>query len=346
MCLIICEARSLSQKAQKRERGQKEALHHKLNRVMHCFEGLINDLSIQQSITGLGLVVTAAHVGCSLSAYVYNLICLLVLMSVITNLNALTNTRNWFTMNSSAPFRSICYGVVRVVPIIATIGLAGVMILSRSRTDFPMGPGPKVTLRAVCFEGQSLQYLKDNAIGPLQKFPTGDLDASYWTSGVVQYVILLVDIMLVGIIFMVALLKKCCAGRPNGFRGKLSLFLRAVSTLLTSVALAWLSAKYYALRAGVEGNSAYWPAPSTVQTIQGVPAGNWTPLNVISTALLASSIIGVAKSFADSYEGRPGAGKSTAHSYTELNEHFGKWDQQNTAYTGQPTDISMTSLLR
>lgn len=317
---------------------------------MHCFESLINDLSIQQSITGLGLIVTAAHVGCSLSAYVYNLICLLVLMSVITNLNALTNTRNWFTMNSAAPLRSICYGVIRVAPIITTIGLAGMMTLSRSQSVFPTVPSPQITLPAVCFEGYGFDQFGDFAPKLLEEAQNGfqgQWNQSFWTSGAIQFALLFIDLILIVVIFMVALLKKCCAGRPNGFRGWLSLWLRILSTLLTSVALVWLSTMYYILRYGVEKEATYFSqVPDIVQTEQGIPAGNWTPLNVISTALLASSIVGIAKSFADTYDGHPGAEKSTAHSYTELSEHFGKWDQQNTSYTGQPTDVSLTNLLR
>jgi len=90
-------------------------------------------------------------------------------------------------MNPRAWFRSVCYGVIKLVPIIATIGLAGLMILSRSQSTFPMGAGPLIVLRAVCFEQDTIdipavtKQLQEEAAQTLKSHG----DAMYWTSGTV-----------------------------------------------------------------------------------------------------------------------------------------------------------------
>ncbi|KAF4629661.1 hypothetical protein G7Y89_g8482 [Cudoniella acicularis] len=264
--------------------------HHPVERTIIVLERLINAFSDQQSVAGLSLIVVAGHDGCELSAYIYNLICFQLIMSIISHLNALTNTRNWFgDPNTSFSFwRGIFAGCVKIVPIILTIMMSGVMLGARIGSSFPSSAGNQAALPAVCFENVN-GLAGPQAIGELVKQHKAD-----WASnGFIQYLILVLDLIIIGFIFSIALLKKI-KHRPDGFRMKISLILRSVSTVATTGTLVWLSVSYIEMRQNMEGNPLWYDG--------GGVSNQYSFYNVVTWAMFVSSLVPVAKAFAEAYK--------------------------------------------
>jgi hypothetical protein len=258
--------------------------HHPVQRAILVLERLINAFSEQQSVAGLSLIVVAGHDGCELSAYIYNLICFQLIMSLISHLNALTNTRNWFGEENQSLWRGIATGVIKILPIMLTIIMAGVMLGARIGGDFPSYAGVLATLPAVCFENT-------NALAGLDSLrDTIDKHKSDWANnGFVQYMILVFDLIVVGFIFAIALLKKI-KHRPNGFRMRVSLILRSASTIATTGTLCWLSVQYILMRKKMESKREWYESTSA--------SNQYSYYNVVTWALFASSLITVFKAFA------------------------------------------------
>lgn len=202
-------------------------VHTKIWRSIHVLERLINAFSDQQSVAGLSLLVVAGHDGCQISAYVYNVVCFLIVMSLITHLNALTNTRNWF--ESEHTKRGLLMGIFKLFPILTTVIMAGIMLGARNSPNFPVNASEYVRLKACCFESVSARNKKELGFG--------DFGRGNWASaGFIQYMILMIDLCVVVCLLTLALLKRY-KPRPEGFREVLSLGLRTLSTIATTGAL-------------------------------------------------------------------------------------------------------------
>ncbi|KAF1988414.1 hypothetical protein K402DRAFT_402626 [Aulographum hederae CBS 113979] len=293
-----------------RQRDQRH--HDPVRRIIIILEGLINAFSDQQSIAGLSLLVVAGHNGCQLSVYVYNLVCFLILMSIVSHLNALTNTRHWFG-DSDMPFwRGILNGTARLLPIILTIIMSGLMLGARSKGNFPVFAGPPATFPAACFESISI---KDN----LETIGNGlsGHKADWAKKGFVQYMILVIDLIVVGGILTIALMKKI-KHHPAGFRDGLSLALRTVSTVATTGVLLWLTIEYMSMRRGMEKNPAWYT--------QDPQSNQYSYYNVVTWALFASSVIAGINAFAisEAYHGDRGAVGDVASSVSLVQETFQK----------------------
>lgn len=283
--------------------------HTKIWRSIHVLERLINAFSDQQSVAGLSLIVVAGHDGCEISAYVYNVVCFLIVMSLITHLNALTNTRNWFESEYTA--RGIVMGVFKLLPILATVIMAGIMLGARNSPNFPVNASEYVRLSASCFESVSEVNKKEIGFG-------GFARGNWASAGFIQYMILMVDLCVVSFLFTLALLKKF-RPRPEGFREILSLGLRTLSTLATTGTLAWLSYGYIEMRKAVENASWFEQEPASNQ---------FSYYNVVTWALFASSVITIVNAFAEVYKEDPRAGDAAANGVangvTSISEKFDK----------------------
>ena len=203
-------------------------------------------------------------------------------MSMISHLNALTNTRNWFGDPDQAFFRGILNGVVKILPIVVTIIMTGVFLGARLGGSFPTSAGERASFSAVCFEDT-------NALAGLDTVGNVKNKSNWANNNFVQYMILVLDLIVIGFIFVIALLKKI-KHRPNGFRMKISLILRTASTIATTGTLCWLSVQYICMRRDMESNPKWYDT-------SGV-SNQYSYYNVVTWALFASSIIIIFKSFA------------------------------------------------
>ena len=148
---------------------------------------MILSFSDQQIVTGLSLVIaTRWYMGCTISAYHYDIVCNLVLMSVVTHLCSITFITPYFQ-------RSVL-GIARVFLILFTISMASVMLAKRSNTSFPTGKPnyaptdrtriPYLISPAACFMLGSFNTTSE-ATGTLVK-----LRGSIHATGFVEYIIL------------------------------------------------------------------------------------------------------------------------------------------------------------
>ena len=117
-------------------------------------QAVVLSFSDQQMVTGLSLVITTRfYVGCSISAYHYDIVCNLVLMSVVTHLCSITFITPYF--------HHIGLGVARIVLILLTFSFAVYMLAERNNPSFPTGKPnyaptnstriPYFTAPAACF---------------------------------------------------------------------------------------------------------------------------------------------------------------------------------------------------
>jgi hypothetical protein len=202
-------------------------------------------------------------------------------MSLISHLNALTNTRNWFGEKDQSLWRGIVFGIIKILPIIITIIMTGIMLGARIGNTFPSYAGQAASFPAVCFENtdaNAIQYLND--VGH---------KAEWANNGFIQYMILVLDLIVVGFIFAIALLKKI-KRRPDGFRTKISLILRIASTVATTCTLGWLTFQYIQMRKNMESNPDWYKEPSVTD--------EYSYYNVVTWALFASSLITIFKALA------------------------------------------------
>jgi hypothetical protein len=157
-------------------------------------------------------------------------------MSLISHLNALTNTRNWFSEKDEYRSRGIISGIFKITPIIFTIIMTGIMLAARIGNTFPSSAGQAASFPAACFENTDDYAVIEYLSGVGNK-------AEWAKNGFIQYMILVLDLGVVFVIFIIALLKKM-GRRPDGFRVKISLILRIVSTVATAGVLFWITIQY------------------------------------------------------------------------------------------------------
>ncbi|KAK0510211.1 hypothetical protein JMJ35_007605 [Cladonia borealis] len=109
-------------------------MHSWVRKGRKILEAVLLSFSDQQIITGLSmLIATRFYIGCSISAYHYDIVCNLVLMSVVTHLCSITFITPYLH------HRAILLGIARVLLIGLTFLFAGFMFAERNNHHFPTG---------------------------------------------------------------------------------------------------------------------------------------------------------------------------------------------------------------
>lgn len=152
-------------------------------------EAVILSFSDQQLITGLSILIAVRYfMGCEISAYHYDVVCNLVLMSVVTHLSSLAVISGYFS--------NFLLGACRIVLIIFTLGLAGVMFAERDNQYFPTGvprsnasdpsSPPQLLAPAACFTTNNVTFV--NQISGQWNV----LEGKTHISGLAEYVVLFI----------------------------------------------------------------------------------------------------------------------------------------------------------
>lgn len=253
-----------------------------LPRAIHIFESLLTAFSDQQIISGLSLLIVAGHSGCEISAYIYNIVCFLLVMNLITHLNALTNTPSWFGPKYQSLCRALVNALLRLILVIVVLILSGIMLGARTGVPFPSDAGVMATFPAACFENANSLQGVDAFISFAQNNTVATMD-----NGFPQYLTLVIDLFVIIPIMILAALKSL-RRRPTGCRMCLSLSLRTLTTSVTTAVLIWLTIGYINQRKTMELSQWYVPDPT---------ADQYTYLDVVTWALLASSVITFVNAF-------------------------------------------------
>ena len=157
--------------------------------VSRILEVIVLSFSDQQLITGLAMLIAVQfHLGCSISAYHYDIVCNLILMSLVTHLASLAVISRYFSKWLLGPSRAIL--------IIVAFSLAGVMFAERDNTRFPTGvpkaiaasntTAPPLLAAAACFTSENISIAN--------QFSTqyDIFEGSAHVTGLVEYAVLFI----------------------------------------------------------------------------------------------------------------------------------------------------------
>ena len=202
----------------------------------------------------------------------------MMLMSMITHLNTLINITQFFR-------KGYFVGSLRFISISATIVYTGILFQSRNTLWFPRDAGSLSILPAACFENKNgsqglgfHQYISDVTSNKT-------MAADRLAGGFSQYMILssfcVFAIVMLGIYSL-----EPCLGSPLGQgRRWVSLGLRVLSTIMTSMIVIYAVVKYNQLRSNMEVEKWYQVGQTDA----------WTFSQLLPYVLLGSSGIAVMK---------------------------------------------------
>lgn len=140
--------------------------------LLHSIDTLLHGLSDSQITAGLALLITTSYHASCISAYHYNGVCYLMLMSLTTHVLAFVNIPEFGAKNHT-------HGAVRMLGIIATLFLTWELFFARgAKDDFPVGPVSLAVIPSACFVGNessalSLQYYDTHNVSQLLEGPSG-----------------------------------------------------------------------------------------------------------------------------------------------------------------------------
>lgn len=101
--------------------------------MRRLLDSFLVGLSDTQLITGFALtLVTEFFTPCSISAYHYNIVCNLVIMSLIVHLCSMIVIEHYF--------KNIALGLLRIALILTTMSLGVILFFERSSGKFPLNP--------------------------------------------------------------------------------------------------------------------------------------------------------------------------------------------------------------
>ncbi|KAF2452410.1 hypothetical protein BDY21DRAFT_375595 [Lineolata rhizophorae] len=134
----------------------------------NVLESLLISFSDQSIVTGQALLyVTYYWASCSISAYHYNLVCDLVLVSIVVHLCSITAVeqylQNWWL------------GALRLALILLSFVFVGLVFVQRNTPEFPLSPpviedkNDTLLVRpAVCFMAENLTALYDDTVSAVK----------------------------------------------------------------------------------------------------------------------------------------------------------------------------------
>ena len=130
-----------------------------MERPRRILEQTMLSFSDQQLITSLAMLIAVYFfLGCHISAYHYDVVCNLILMSLVTHLTSLAVISRYFS--------NLFHGPPRAIVIIFAFSFAGVMFAERDSTRFPTGvpkpstisntTAPPLLAAAACFTSEKI----------------------------------------------------------------------------------------------------------------------------------------------------------------------------------------------
>ncbi|KAF1999762.1 hypothetical protein P154DRAFT_213404 [Amniculicola lignicola CBS 123094] len=265
-------------------------------RLIHTIESLLQTLSDQQLVTGISMLACINLEACKISAYHYNLVCTMLMLSAITHLNTLINISDFIYKGKSVAFQ-------RVLGIALQIILTGMVLSARNTSTFPTRAGPQGILPAACFENMNattllgLSDFKDLT----NKVTANNADADQIfenlkkatsaQSGLTECITLIIFVAFA----LAFLVLEYCEAKfwPQRYFHFVSITLSATS-VIASVAITVLAmSRYTALREAMEVDKWYDEASGK----------GWSYSQIIPAILLASGSITLVKAITGIYRG-------------------------------------------
>jgi hypothetical protein len=243
-------------------------------RLVHTIDTLLHGFSDTQLVSGISLLSSTYFQGCDLSAFHYNLVCLMIIMSLITHIFAFVNIPHYFKKN-------VWPALLRLGGVLLTLGMAWALFKSRDVNHFPTSAGSLSIMPAHCFTNTSItdpDFFSSNNASSIILGSGNDNGAAH------QYNFMFLPIaalMIIGLIFLIA----------DSFSDWLhSWIVYGVRALVTIVALAiaiYVTVQINELRSGME-------VPKWYVVDKKNP---YSYSQIVSLTLLASTSIPVFKAF-------------------------------------------------
>lgn len=260
----------------------------------------LHNLSDFSVAAGLALLITAElHSNC-ISAYHLNVICYLMIMSLITHVLTFVNVPEFCSKN-------MWLGVGRIVGIVATLILTWTLFRERDIiADFPISPSPRLIMPAACFVGNQTFDILSSAVGSVSMGTNGStnvtavfdslISAASTGEGGSQYKSLFLPVALFMIIGLVFLIVDSCRGLRkqtdelhwSDWQHKCVWGLRCVITIALFCLAISATSNYFTLRNGFEVEAWYVSSDEDTASLGQIV----TILMSTSTILAALKIIG------------------------------------------------------
>ncbi|KAF2738611.1 hypothetical protein EJ04DRAFT_509484 [Polyplosphaeria fusca] len=117
-------------------------------RLIHIIQRLLHALSDHQLVAGLALLITLNNHACSVTAYHYNLVCTMLILSAVTHLNSLLSIQDYF-------YKGRVVATYRVIAIAIQCSLSAIVLSGRNTTSgkssFPSKASSLAIMPAACF---------------------------------------------------------------------------------------------------------------------------------------------------------------------------------------------------
>jgi len=147
-------------------------------RAIHTIESVMEHLFQQQLLAGFALIWVVANQACTISAYHYNLVCIMLVLSVITQLNVLINIPDFVNKNIATGYYHIFLVSIQLV-------LSLLMLAATDSKTFPIEASSLAVVPAQCFIDIAAAYGNSSSSNSSQNLTThlsGNITASNATN--------------------------------------------------------------------------------------------------------------------------------------------------------------------
>ncbi|KAH8761268.1 hypothetical protein BGZ57DRAFT_992966 [Hyaloscypha finlandica] len=147
-------------------------------RAIHTIESVMEHLFQQQLLAGFALIWVVANQACTISAYHYNLVCIMLVLSVITQLNVLINIPDFVNKN-------IATGYYHIILVSIQLVLSLLMLAATDSKAFPIEASSLAVVPAQCFIDIAAAYENSSSSNTSQNLTThlsGNITASNATN--------------------------------------------------------------------------------------------------------------------------------------------------------------------
>lgn len=262
--------------------------YHSLRQL---FEPLVISFSDQQIIRGLSMSIATLYTSaaCTLDAYRYDIVCYLILMTIVSHLSAVLVLRSYTD-------GQVALAVFRFALVFAQIFFAGLVFSSRLTTTFPTGiPSPSLAMNttlvlpAVCF-----QLSDPHSYSGLEKIPpSSHKDVAAFSSYIILAAFYGISIMYT---LTHVLTHLFWPGASNDVRQQEERALRwtwlwwlgiirGTILLVAWILWAWSVVKLYQFRQWM--NDSGWMSPQSLQEDNGWTFGQFLSLLLLGAAPLS-----------------------------------------------------------
>lgn len=150
-------------------------------RLIHILQCLLHALSDNQLVSGLALLVTLNNQACSISAYHYNLVCTMLILSTITHLQSLISIQDYI-------HKGRIIATFRIIAISTQYVLCAIVLNGRNthRDDnfFPSKATSFAIMPAACFLNMNATSFLgfDNTIDTVQNITSTMISTNFTTN--------------------------------------------------------------------------------------------------------------------------------------------------------------------